>query len=71
MKFDSERQTSYDIAYMQNLKKKGGDTNELTCRTETDSQILKNVWLPKGTGAGEGEGGLGFGDWHMQPEYMQ
>ena len=26
------------------------DTNELICRTETDSQIWKmNVWLPKGT----------------------
>jgi len=33
---------------MWNLKK---DTNELICRTETDSQTLTtNVWLPKGTG---------------------
>ena len=31
------------------------DTNELICRTETDLQILKtNLWLPKGTGFGEG-----------------
>ena len=27
------------------------DTNELTCRTETDSQTLnRNLWIPKGTG---------------------
>ena len=56
-----ERQTSYGITYMWNLKKY---TNELTCRTETDSQSLKtNLWLPKGTG-GE-EDGLGVWDWHM------
>ena len=24
------------------------DKNELICRTEIDSQILKNLWLPKG-----------------------
>ena len=43
---------------MWDLKKK--DTNELICRTETDSQTLKN--LPKGTGRGqEGwTGGLGL-----------
>ena len=35
--------TSCDITYMWNLKKKG-DTNELVCRT--DSQTLKNLWLP-------------------------
>ena len=34
------------------------DTNELMCRTETDLQTLKNLWLPKGTG-GEGEGWTG------------
>ena len=29
------------------------DTNELICRTETDSQALKtNLWSPKGTGWG-------------------
>ena len=34
------------------------DTNEPICRTETDSQIWKtNLWLPKGTGSGEGEMG--------------
>ena len=31
------------------------DTGELTCRAETDSHILKNLWLPKGTG---GRGGV-------------
>ena len=31
------------ITYMWNLKKR--DINELICRTETDSQILKNLWL--------------------------
>ena len=38
-------------------------TNELICRTETDSQILKNIWLPKGT-CGRWDG-LGVWDWHM------
>ena len=37
-------------------KKKG--TNELICRTETDSQNLKHLWLLKGTG-GRGWDGLG------------
>ena len=36
---------------MWNLKK---DTNELICRTGTDSQALKNLWLPKGKGGGDG-----------------
>ena len=31
-----ERQISYEITYVQNLKKK--DTNELIYKTETDSQ---------------------------------
>ena len=31
------------------------DTNELSCRTDTDSQTLKtNLRLPKGMGPGEG-----------------
>ena len=41
---------------MWNLKKK--DTSERHCRTETDSQTLKNLGFPKGTGVG-GEGGTG------------
>ena len=28
------------------------DTNELICRTETDSQTWKNLQLPKGIGVG-------------------
>ena len=39
----SERQTSYDITYMWTVRK---DTNELMCRTEMDSQTLKNFWSP-------------------------
>ena len=35
-KSDRERQISYNIAYMQNLKK--NDTNGLIYKTETDSQ---------------------------------
>ena len=35
--------------------------NELICRTETDSQTLKNLWFPKETGYG-GRGGLEFWD---------
>ena len=36
-KADRERQISYDITYMQNLKNTN-DTNELIHKTETDSQ---------------------------------
>ena len=36
-KSDRERQMSYDITYMQNLKKKG--TNEFIYKSETNSQI--------------------------------
>ena len=35
-KSDKERQVSYDITYLWNLKK--NDTNELIYKTETDSQ---------------------------------
>ena len=38
MKSDSERQISYDITYMWNLKY---DTNELIYKTEIDSQTEK------------------------------
>ena len=63
---DSGRQTPYDITYMQNLKK---DTNELICRTEKDSQTLKNLQLPKGTGdRSGGREGLGVWDWHLHTE---
>ena len=36
-KSDREREISYDIAYMQNLKKKG--TNELIYKIEVESQM--------------------------------
>ena len=42
----SQTQILYDIVYMWNLKK--NDTNELTYKTEIDSQTLKNLWLPEG-----------------------
>ena len=35
--------------------------NELLCRTDTDSQTLKNLWFPKETGSGDAEMGWGFG----------
>ena len=41
----SQRQKSYDINSMWNLK---SDTNELIYKTETDSKL----WLPKGKGGG-------------------
>ena len=41
--------------------KKG--TNELICKTESDSQTLKNLWLPKGTG-GRREGCTGPLKWN-------
>ena len=37
-KSDREREILYDLAYMQNLKKKKKDTNELIYKTERDSQ---------------------------------
>ena len=48
---------------MWNLKKKR-DTNELICRTQTDSQTLKtNIWFPKKSGGGKD--GWGICEWHM------
>ena len=45
---DRERQISYNMTYMWNLKKKK-DTNELIYKTATDPQTLKTIlWLPKG-----------------------
>ena len=46
---------------MWNLK----DTKELICITETDSQILKKLWLPQG--AVVERDGLGVWDWYMHP----
>jgi len=50
-------QTVKDLK-MWNLKK---DTNELICRTKRDSQTLKILWLPKGTGVGVRGTDWGFG----------
>jgi len=66
---DSERQTSFDTTYMWNLKKK--DTSELICRTEIDSQTLKNLWLPKGTGGGWRGIYRGFGTGTCTLRYMK
>ena len=58
MKLDRERQISYDITYMWNLKKNG--TNELIYKTEIESQIQEtNLWLLKEKGEGRDE----LGDW--------
>ena len=44
---DTEREISYNITYMWNLKK--NDTNELIYKIEIDSQTYKtNLRLPKG-----------------------
>ena len=39
------------------------DTNELIYKTKTNSQILKNLWLPKEIG-GAGDGWIQVWDWH-------
>ena len=41
---DNETPTSNAITYMWNLKQ---GHNELVCRTDTDSQTLKNLWFPR------------------------
>ena len=45
---------------MWNLKK---GQNELLCRTDTDSQTLKNLWFPKETVWGEVGGCAGVVGW--------
>ena len=56
-KSDTERQTSYDITYMWNLKKKC--TDELIYETKVESQMQKtNLWLP-----GDKAGRDKLGDW--------
>ena len=42
----AEKQTFYDITYMWNLKK--GDTDELICRTETDTDFENKLMVIKG-----------------------
>ena len=48
----SEKEISYDITYMWNLKKK--DTNELIYKTETDWQAQKTTIITKGEMGMEG-----------------
>ena len=52
VKSDRERDTLYDIAYMWNLKR--NDTNELICKTETDSQTQSEFTVTRGKGEGQG-----------------
>ena len=54
---------------MWNLKRK--DTNELIYRTETDTQTLKNIQLPKGTGGGKRGMDWGFGIGICTLRYME
>ena len=63
------KDSQYDITCMWNQKKK--DTNELIFRTETDSQTLKNLWLPKGTDGGWGRMDWGFGIGICTLRYME
>ena len=51
VKSDRERQISYDITYMWNLKK--NCTNELIYKTEIVTDVEAILWLPEGKG-GEG-----------------
>ena len=57
MKSVSETTTSYATTYMWNLKKKKKKKghNELICKTDTNSQTLKNLSFPKEAGCGVGE----------------
>ena len=49
--------------FIGNNKRKGYD--ELLCKTEADPQALKNLWLPKETGRGWGDG-LGVWDGNVK-----
>ena len=40
----TEKDECYDIAYMQNLKKKERDTNEVTYKTENTRRLRKRTW---------------------------
>ena len=50
------------------MESKKKDVNKLICITETDSQTLKNSWLPNGTGGWRGRDGQGVWNWHMHTE---
>ena len=60
-KSDRERQVSYDITYMWNLKY---DANEHIYKAKADSQTERtDLWLPRGRGVEEGWiGSLGLAD---------
>ena len=62
---DNETPTSNAITYMWNLKK---GHSELLCRTDTDSQTLKNLWFPKETvqGVGECTGVVGWNSYKIR-----
>ena len=63
IKSDRERQISYDIAYMWNLKKKKGK-NKLILKTEIVSQMQKtNSWLPRGKREGDK-----LGNWDLHTD---
>ena len=50
------------VALEKAKRQKKKNTNIFICRTETDSQSLKKLWLPKGTGGGGmDQGGFGIG----------
>ena len=52
---EKERQTPYDITYMQTLKQ---GTNEPNHETETNSQTQRtDLWMPRGEGAEVGQTG--------------
>ena len=51
---ETETPTSYSITYICNPKKKKKGHNELLCRTDTDSQTLKNLQFLKETDGGVG-----------------
>ena len=56
------RQWKTDILWYHLYVEEKKDTNELICSTETDSQTLKtNLSLPKGTGTGGMDWGVGIG----------
>ena len=60
-KVDRERQISYDIAYMWNLKK--NDTKETIRKTEVESRCRKQAYGYQG-GKGGGRDKVGGWHWH-------
>ena len=50
-KSDRNRQISYDVTYMQNVKK--NDMNELIYKTERDSNLVNELMVISGKGWGE------------------